>query len=138
MNAITLSPASLEIPNGREFTIAVNVNSDQEIANLSLAVSYNPQLVTLKDVTEGGLSRTFGGERVPFLKNIDNATGACTLGFTSPRQGRGFKGSSTLAALRFESKAPGEVIITTTNVSAMAAAGGVVSLQPQTARVVIR
>jgi len=137
-NSITLAPASLEIPNGREFTIAVNVNSDQEIANLSMALSFNPQLANLKDVTEGGLSRTFGGERVPFLKNADNSSGTCTLGFTSPRQGRGFKGSSTLAVLRFEAKGPGEVLITANNISAMAVAGGMINLQPQQARVIIR
>jgi general secretion pathway protein D len=137
-NSITLSPASLEIPTGREFTIAVNINSDQEIGNMSLALSFNPQLVSLKGVTEGGLSRQFGGEKMPFLQNVDNTSGSCTLGFTSPRQGRGFKGSSTLAALRFEAKAPGECLITATNVSAMAAAGGVVNIQPQQARVVVR
>jgi len=138
MNSITLAPANLELPPGREFTIAVNINSDQEIGNMSLSLNFNPQVVTLKDVTEGGLSRQFGGEKMPFLKNIDNASGTCTLGFTSPRTGKGFKGSSTLAALRFESKAAGECLISTVSVSAMAAAGGVVSLQPQQARVVVR
>ena len=138
MNSITLAPANLELPPGREFTIAVNINSDQEIGNMSLSLNFNPQVVTLKDVTEGGLSRQFGGEKMPFLKNIDNASGTCTLGFTSPRAGKGFKGSSTLAALRFESKAAGECLISAVSVSAMAAAGGVVSLQPQQARVVVR
>jgi hypothetical protein len=138
MNSITLAPANLELPPGREFTIAVNINSDQEIGNMSLSLNFNPQVVTLKDVTEGGLSRQFGGEKMPFLKNIDNASGTCTLGFTSPRAGKGFKGSSTLAALRFESKAAGECLISAVSVSAMAAAGGVVNLQPQQARVVVR
>jgi len=137
-NAVVLSPASLEMPPGREFTIAVNINSDQEIGNLSLVLSYNPQVVSLKDVTEGGLSRTFGGEKVPFLKNVDNGAGTCTIGFTSPSQGRGFKGVSTLAALRFEAKAPGESLITAMSLSAMGAAGGAVNLQPQQARVVVR
>jgi general secretion pathway protein D len=138
MNAVVLSPASLEVPPGREFTIAVNINSDQEIGNMSLVLNYNPQVVTLKDVTEGGLSRQFGGEKMPFLKNVDNTAGACTLGFTSPSQSRGFKGTSTLAALRFEAKAPGECLITAANVSAMASAGGMINLQPQQARIVVR
>jgi general secretion pathway protein D len=138
MNSITLAPANLELPPGREFTIAVNINSDQEIGNMSLTLNFNPQVVSLKDVTEGGLSRQFGGDKMPFLKNVDNASGTCTLGFTSPRSGRGFKGSSTLASLRFESKAAGECLISALSVSAMAAAGGVVNLQLQPARVVVR
>ena len=138
MNAVVLSPASLEVPPGREFTIAVNISSDQELGTMSLALSFNPQVVSLKDVTEGGLSRTFGGEKMPFLKSVDNTAGSCTLGFTSPSQSRGFKGTSTLAALRFEAKAPGESLITATNVSAMAVAGGMVNIQPQQARIVVR
>jgi general secretion pathway protein D len=138
MNSITLAPANLELPVGREFTVAVNINSDQEIGNMSLSLSYNPQVVSLKAVAEGGLSRQFGGQKMPFLQNIDNTSGTCTLGFTSPQSGKGFKGSSTLASLRFESKAAGESQIAALSVSAMAAAGGVVSLQLQPARVVVR
>jgi general secretion pathway protein D len=138
LNSITLSPANLELPVGREFTVAVNINSDQEVGSLSLSLTFNPQLVTLKDVSEGGLSRQFGGQKMPFLQNVDNSSGTCTLGFTSPQTGKGFKGSSTLASLRFETKATGESQIAVLNASAMAAGGGVVNLQLQPARIVVR
>jgi len=82
-NYVILNPANFEAPKGREFRVSVDLRTDLEIGNLSLNLSYNPQIIKLKDVTEGGLARQLG-EKVPFLKNIDNSAGACTIGLTSP------------------------------------------------------
>ena len=62
-----------------------------EIGSLTVNLSFNPQIVRLKEVTEGGLGRQLG-EKVPFLKNIDNAAGACTIGLSSPIAGQGDQG----------------------------------------------
>jgi len=134
---ITLSPANSEHPPGREFRIAVNLSTDQEIGNMSLVLNYDPKLMNLKDVLEGGLMRQFG-EKAPFLKNIDNNSGLCTIGFSSPQVGKGIKGGGMLATLLFESKSSGQGLITVTNVSATGTAGGAVNLTAGQSRVVIR
>jgi general secretion pathway protein D len=136
-SSIQLLPANFEAPVGRDVRVSVNLRSDQEIGNLSLNISYNPQILSLKDVSEGGLIRQLG-EQAPFLKNIDNNGGVCTIGFSTPQVGRGLRGGGTIATLVFETKSAGESMVSVTNVSAMGANGMPVSLQTGQSRIVVR
>ncbi|MDP2916241.1 MAG: secretin N-terminal domain-containing protein [Candidatus Aminicenantes bacterium] len=136
-NQVSLSPVNIELRPKIEFRIAVNLNTDQEIGNMSLVINYDPKLMNLKDVAEGGLTRQFG-EKAPFLKNIDNGSGVCTIGFSSPQPGKGIKGGGTLATLLFESKGPGEGLISVSNVMATSASGTSVNLTTGQSRIVIR
>jgi len=136
-NTIILNPANFEAPKGREFRVSVDLRTDLEIGNMSLNLSYNPQIIKLKDVTEGGLARQLG-EKIPFLKNIDNSAGACTIGLTSPVVGKGIKGGGILAVLVFESVAPGEAAIAITSVSANGPTGQPLQFETNESRVVIR
>jgi len=136
-NQIVLMPKNYEVPPNRAFNIAVSVRSDQEIGNMSLALKYDARLVTLKDVREGGMTRQMG-TNAPFLKNIDNNAGVCTLGLSSPQMGKGIKGGGTLATLVFEGKSPGECIIGVINVSGMSTAGRVISFQADQSRIIVR
>jgi general secretion pathway protein D len=136
-NQISLDPANFEVPQGREFRISVNVRTQQELSSLSLNLSFNPQVVRLKDVVEGGLTRQLG-ENVPFLKNIDNSGGSCTIGFSSPQLTRGFKGGGSLALLVFEAAAQGETRIAVLGISASAPTGQAVSFTGRESRVVVR
>jgi general secretion pathway protein D len=136
-NAIILMPKNYEVSPNRPFNIAVSVRSDQEIGNLSLALNYDARLVTLREIREGGMTRQLGAN-VPFLKNIDNNSGVCTLGFSSPQPGKGMKGGGTLATLIFEGKSPGECMIGVTNISAMSPSGQVISFQVDQSRIIVR
>ena len=136
-NQVSLSPVNIELRPKIEFRIAVNLNTDQEIGNMSLVINYDPKLMNLKDVAEGGLTRQFG-DKAPFLKNIDNGSGVCTIGFSSPQPGKGIKGGGTLATLLFESKGPGEGLISVSNVMATSASGTSVNLTTGQSRIVIR
>jgi general secretion pathway protein D len=136
-NQISLDPANFEVPQGREFRISINVRNQQEVGNLSLNLSFSPQVVKLKDVIEGGLTRQMG-EKVPFLKNIDNSGGSCTIGFSSPQLNRGFKGGGSLAILVFEAAAQGETRIAVTSISANAPTGEAVSFTSRESRVAVR
>jgi general secretion pathway protein D len=136
-NQVVLMPKNYEVPPNRSFNIAVTIRSDQEIGNLSLALNYNARVVTLKEVREGGLTRQAGAS-APFLKNIDNNAGVCTLGLSAPQLGKGIKGGGTLATLIFEGKSPGECLIGVANVSAMSTSGQVISFQGDQSRIVIR
>lgn len=134
---VSLLPANYEGPANRAFNVAVNVRSDQEVGNMSLTISFDPKLISLKDVREGGLTRQLG-DKVPFMKNFDNASGICTLGFSSPQLGRGMKGGGMLATLVFEGKSAGEGFISVSNTSAMSVSGQLVSFQGSQTRIVIR
>jgi general secretion pathway protein D len=134
-NQISLDPANFEVPQGREFRISVNLRTQQEVGNLSLSLSFNPQVAKLKDAVQGGLVRQLG-DKVPFLKSI--ADGSCTLGFSSPQLNRGVKGGGNLAVLVFEAVAQGETRIAVTSVSANAPTGQVVNFSSRESRVVVR
>ncbi|TRZ93050.1 hypothetical protein D4R89_00295 [bacterium] len=136
-NYVILNPANFEVPKGREFRVSVDLRTDLEIGNMSVNLSYNPQIIKLKDVTEGGLARQLG-EKVPFLKNIDNSAGACTIGLSSPVVGKGIKGGGILAVLVFESVAPGEAVIAIASVSANGPTGQPLQFETNESQVVVR
>jgi general secretion pathway protein D len=134
-NQITLDPANFEVPAGREFRISVNLRTQQEVGNLSLGVGFNSQVAKLKDVIEGGMVRQMG-DSVPFLKSISE--GSCTIGFSSPNIGRGFKGGGNLAVLIFEAVAAGDTPVTVSSVAANGVTGQSVNFTSRDARVVVR
>ncbi len=132
---VSLDPASFEVPQGREFRISVNVRSQQEIGNMSVSLSFDPQVVKLKDVVEGGMIR-MPGAKVPFLKNI--AAGSCTMGFSSPQLAQGVRGGGNMAILVFDAAAPGEARIMVTGVSANTTTGQSINFTTRESRVVVR
>jgi len=119
---ITLSPTNFQIPRNREFRVSVNMRTQEEIGSFSMSIAYDPQILEVKQIVPGGVI-TQMGEKAPFLKNIDNSSGLCTLGFSSPQVSKGVKGTGRLVSLVFRSKAPGDCVITAVNVTGNAASG---------------
>jgi general secretion pathway protein D len=132
---VSLDPSDFEVPRGREFRISVNLRSDKEIGNISVSLSFNPQVTRLKDVLEGGVIR-MSGARIPFLKSI--AEGSCTIGFSSPQLNQGVRGGGNMATLIFDAVAPGESRIMVTAVSANSPSGQPIDFTSQESRVVVR
>ncbi len=136
-NQVSIFPADINIPINHEFQADVNVRCQQEIGNMSLALKFDPRLMNMKDVIEGGMMRQLG-DKVPFLKNINNSAGICTIGFSSPPTGKGIKGGGSLVTLLFESKSSGEGLISITSCSAGSPSGQTISFQTQASRIIIR
>ncbi|MCX6567402.1 MAG: cohesin domain-containing protein [Candidatus Aminicenantes bacterium] len=136
-NSILLGPANLEIPAGREFRITAGVQTDGEIGMISLTLNFNPQLLALKNVVDGGLGRSLGGN-APFLQSFDNSAGTCTIGFNSPTAGKGVRTGGTLAALVFEAKAAGEAVVAVTQCLVMDPDGQSLNFRTGQARIRIR
>jgi len=134
---VFLNPSNLQIPQDREFRINVNMRTQQEIGMLSLSVSYNSQILNLKDIVVGSLIRQLGSD-VPFLKNIDNTSGIATIGFSSPELDRGVKGAGRIASLLFQAVEKGEGTISITSVTANRPSGEAVSLSSNECRIVVR
>jgi tetratricopeptide (TPR) repeat protein len=134
-SVVYLSPASFEAPRDREFRMNIELSSEKEIGNASLVLTFDPQILKLKDVLEGGGLRQLG-EKVPFLKNISGGT--CTIGFSSPPGGRGFKGRAVLAVLVFTSVNPGQTSLGFTSATAGTPMGQAIVLQTGEASVNIR
>mgnify|MGYP001037854454 CR=1 FL=1 len=134
-STVYFSPVSFEAPRDREFRMNIEVSSPREIGNASLAVTFDPSVLKLKDVLEGGSLRQLG-ENVPFLKSISE--GSCTIGFSSPAGGRGFRGRGVLAVLVFESLNQGTTSLGFSSATAGSPMGQAIVLQTAEARVTIR
>ncbi len=133
--AVYLSPASFEAPRNREFRMNVELATEQAIGNCSLVLTFDPRVLNLKDVLEGGGLRTMGSQ-VPFLKNISGGT--CTIGFSSPPGGSGFKGRGALAVLVFQAVESGQTSIGFTSATAGSPMGQAIVLETGEASVNIR
>jgi general secretion pathway protein D len=136
-NRVTLSPGNFEITKGREFRVSVVVQSAEEIGSMTLNLSFNPQVLELKQVVQGSIASRMGQE-APFLQNIDNASGTCTIGFSSSDIAEGFKGSGRVASLVFESIADGDSPLLFTSITANGPSGKSIQLESGEGRVRVR
>ena len=91
----------------------------------------------MNDVIKGALINQLGAD-VPFLKNIDNSSGVCTIGFSSPEIGRGLKGSGIIAILAFQPVTKGESIVSVTDINANDSGGRSLSFETGQSRVIVR
>ncbi|MHB8054154.1 MAG: secretin N-terminal domain-containing protein [Candidatus Aminicenantales bacterium] len=136
-NSLLLGPSNLDIPAGREFRLTAGVQTDGEIGMISATFSFDPRLLSVKSVAEGGLGRSIG-ENAPFLQSYDNSAGTCTIGFNTPVPGKGVRNGGSLAILVFETKAPGEAVVSVVQCLGADAAGQPMTFQTGESHIRIR
>ncbi len=136
-NSILLGPSVMDVPVGREFRITASVQTDGEIGMVSLTLNFNPRIVNIKNIIDGGLGRSLG-ENAPFLQTFDNAAGTCTIGFNSPQAGKGVRTGGPLASIVFEAKAPGESVVAVSQVMVADPMGQALTFQTGQARIRVR
>jgi len=134
-NALSVSPGSFEVPKGREFRVNVELSAEKEIGAMSVNVGFDPQVVKLKEVVDGGLVAQMGAQAK--FTNYSTETG-CSLGFTGPSLGKGFKGQGILAALVFTAVGQGETAITIGSYSAYGTTGQSIALSTSESKIVVR
>ncbi len=136
-NNVRFSPANFEITEGREVRVSVVVQSQEEVSAMTLNLSFNPQVLRLKEIVKGSIAARLG-EEVPFLQNIDNSSGSCTIGFSSTDVSRGFKGAGRVATLVFEAAAKGDTPLAFSSVTANNPAGRAIQFDAAEGRVRVR
>lgn len=136
-NTVSFSPGNIEVPEGREFRINVNLNSGESLGSFTVNLNFNSQVLELTQVQEGPLV-SGSGEKAPFLQNVDNASGICTLGYSTPNAVRGFRGNGRLATLTFMAKTKGEAQLSAAGITANAANGKVISFQSSQAMIIVK
>lgn len=136
-NTISLSPGNFEVPQNREFRISINMRSQQEFYNMSLNLSFDSTVLNLKNVSAGGFVRQQSLD-ASFLQNVDNASGTCTIAFSSPDIARSLKGAGGIAVLLFESRGQGESVISIDSVAAVDTLGNSLAFQTGNSRVIVR
>jgi general secretion pathway protein D len=136
-NRIGLTPSNIPVAQNQEFRVNVNLATQEEISSLSLSISFDSRLAKLKEVAKGGLLAQFG-EEAPFLKSIDNSSGSCTIGFSSPATGKGIRGVGVLATLIFEAQEKGEGLVSVTDSTASSSSGKPLAFESTPSRLNVR
>lgn len=136
-NRVSLSPSNFEITEGREVRVSVVVQSQAEISSMTLNLSFNPQVLNLKEIVKGSIANRLGQD-VPFLQNIDNSSGTCTIGFSSTEVARGFQGAGRVATLVFEATAKGDSPLSFSGVTASDPRGRPIAFETPEGRVRVR
>jgi len=136
-NRVRLSPPGFETGVGREVRINVTMISQDEVQNMTLNFGFNPEVLRLKSVIRGNVLSRLGGDAA-LLENIDNASGSCIVGFTSPELDKGFQGSGSIVTLVFEALAPGETQVAVSSISANSVSGQAVQFDASTSSVRVR
>jgi general secretion pathway protein D len=133
-NVISISPSYFSAPTGRRFFVNIFIRSEEEVSNMSLILSFDPQVIQIRGVKPGDFVNRLG-QRVPFLKNIDNSGGTLTIGFSSPDITKGSKGEGILAQISLLAKSKGDSSISITSISANTPKGTSISFNTRDARV---
>jgi hypothetical protein len=107
--------------------VPLSVNNASRLSTLTLTVTYNPNVVRVRNVQEGTFMRQ-GGVTASFTPRIDAVTGRVDIAVVRSGDQAGASGSGLLAALLFDAIGPGSSIIQISGV-ASSPEGGALPLQ---------
>ena len=137
ISRVTLNPPRYEGPKNRNFRINVNLNAREEIQNMSLSITFNPQVIQLAEITKGNVIQRLG-EKPSFLEHINNPGGTCTIGLSTDQIDSGFTGTGRIVTLVFRTVGSGESVISITGLSAHSPTGDPVHLETNESRIRVR
>ena len=130
-------------PPGTEFrvaggpsTVPVSVNNASRLSTMTLTVTYNPQVLRVRNVQEGTFMRQ-GGVTATFTPRIDAAAGRVDIAVARTGDQAGASGAGLLAALLFDAVGPGNSLIQVSGV-ASTPEGVPIQLQFNPASVTVR
>mgnify|MGYP002632770821 CR=1 FL=1 len=117
-------PGALFRVGGGPYTVPVSISGASQLSTMSLTVTFDPAILSVRTVQEGSFMRQ-GGMQVMFTQQVDSEAGVIQI--TSTRQGdaTGASGAGLVAAVLFDAVGVGSA---TLNVDGTAMTPGGVSL----------
>jgi general secretion pathway protein D len=107
---VRLSPSAPEVAAGSRVTVSASIENAQNTASLSLSLSFDPKVVRLMSVQDGGfLSQD--GKAATLTPMIDNEVGSASVSVSRPPESPGLNGNGLLLNLIFEAVASGTTSI---------------------------
>jgi len=101
-----LVPSSTEVAPGARVRVAATIENAQNAYAFSLNVGFNPKILKLMEVENGGFLSS-DGKIVALAPRIDNETGEAVVSMSRPPESSGMAGNGDLIHLVFEAVAPG-------------------------------
>jgi len=103
-------PPSVSQPNGSTFTVSVMMNGTSNVYSVPLQVSYDPKLLQVVNVSNGGLLSQ-DGQAVALVHRDDDTAGTLQVTATRPPSSGGVSGSGSVVVLTLQAKAPGQSML---------------------------
>jgi len=135
--AFVFDPPAITQPAGATFAVNVLLTGAQNVYSVPLQVSYNPKILQVVNISNGGfLSQD--GQAVALVHRDDDQSGALQITATRPPGSGGISGQGAVVTLTFLAKASGQSALTISKggardpaMQALPVAGGVATVSVQ-------
>jgi len=104
-------PANVTQPAGSTFAVNVLLTGAQNVYSVPLQVSYDPKVLQVVNVSNGGLLSQ-DGQSVALVHRDDDQSGALQITATRPPGSAGISGQGAVVTLTFMAKASGQSTLT--------------------------
>jgi general secretion pathway protein D len=106
-------PSTIQAQKGNTFALNLLISGAQNVYSVPVQVNYDPKLLQLVNVSNGGfLSQD--GQAVALVHREDDTIGQIQITATRPPGAGGVSGQGTVVTLTFQAKAPGQTPVTIT------------------------
>jgi general secretion pathway protein D len=107
----TFDPATITQPQGATFAVNILLSGAQNVYSVPLQVNYDPKLLQLVNVSNGGfLSQD--GQAVALVHRDDESTGTLQITATRPPGASGISGQGAVVTLTFMARTSGQSALT--------------------------
>jgi general secretion pathway protein D len=107
----SFDPASISQVKGSTFAVNVVLSGAQNAYSVPLQISYDPKMLQVVNVSNGGLL-SHDGQAVALVHRDDDTTGTLQITATRPPGAGGISGEGTVVTLTLVAKAPGQSTLT--------------------------
>jgi len=135
--SFAFDPASVTQPAGSTFAVNVMLKGAQNVYSVPLQVTYDPKVLQVMNVSNGGLLSQ-DGQIVGIVHRDDDSTGTLQISATRPPGANGISGQGAVVTLTFMAKANGQSALTISKggardpaMKAMQVAGAVATITVQ-------
>jgi len=115
--ALRFEPASAAMKVGETTTIGVTVQNVQDLYSIPMLVQFNPAVVSIEDVRQGGFL-SGGTQEVAIVERVDKERGQAIISATRMPNTPGVSGSGTLVGVVVKALAPGSSQLSIVQVNA--------------------
>ncbi len=109
--AFSFDPANITQAKGSTFAVNVMLSGAQNAYSVPLQVTYDPKLLQVVNVSNGGLL-SHDGQAVALVHRDDDSTGTLQITATRPPGAGGISGDGTVVTLTLVAKASGQSTLT--------------------------
>jgi general secretion pathway protein D len=135
--ALNFDPATLTPAKGSTFVVNLNLSGGQDISTVPLQIVYNPKVMELVNISNGGfLSQD--GQPVALVHRDDAGSGTIQVSATRPPGTPGVGGSGPVFTLTFLAKAPGTSPLTISRPALKTSNSQAIPAAPSTATVTVK